>query len=404
MPQINQIYTCILQCFGLFSIFLPDQVGIQYDLKEANEITLKAVETVAGDKFSWMDLPGLRFTVHYGCLFLQMGTALFLGATNICKCGGLINFIAGTLWITCRLVVTGFWVPLLYRILSITSRTEDIMKWQRYGYFLGTNLIIHVYFLFVVRYYTMEAWDMWTYRPRTPDFRHPLRRHIPPSGKLIDRKFKYHKRPAKKENLTEWRQRKLLHDSVTPEYRDRVAWDLEGGVPMWHLGNEFTIRGEDYSGFDPMRHYVEYERIADTGVFDWDEEDFLDDEKMDKVRDVIINPQLGASNAFRDVNTTNYDNTANNSEASRKVGKVPVLAGYYSGLITGLKGHAGHHKKKHAHHTFMEKIVDAATHTKKETPKNIKGPPEPKSGGKTENPQNKGAPPPPPPENKNTLK
>lgn len=85
MPQINQIYTCILQCFGLFSIFLPDQVGIQYDLKEANEITLKAVETVAGDKFSWMDLPGLRFTVHYGCLFLQMGTALFLGATNICK-------------------------------------------------------------------------------------------------------------------------------------------------------------------------------------------------------------------------------------------------------------------------------------------------------------------------------
>lgn len=53
------------------------------------------------------------------------------------QCGGLINFIAGTLWITCRLVVTGFWVPLLYRILSITSRTEDIMVIK-----INTKLII----------------------------------------------------------------------------------------------------------------------------------------------------------------------------------------------------------------------------------------------------------------------
>jgi hypothetical protein len=114
------------------------------------------------------------------------------------------------------------------------------------------------------------------------------------------------------------RRYQLIHN---PILRKQMEWDIEADVPTKILGPDLILRGEDYTNFDPMRHYKAWEHLySQPGILELGEEEIFDEEGLKElVGELPIN--------------NNYYKRRMTASDEEELPELPFVEGFLSGWI-----------------------------------------------------------------------
>ncbi|ODM97684.1 hypothetical protein Ocin01_08990 [Orchesella cincta] len=218
-----------------------------------------------------------------GCPLIQIVTGLMVVvAATLLGNRHFNRFLIGCTWMFFRLIILLFLLPLLKALWKSPHGPH-----RRYGLYLAFKIIFDIYLFVVIRYYTMECYDLYRYQLAAHSVM--IRREQTMFSKAASKTQKVEEKPRKKgkkdiappddkkdgKNKNEKRDNKPEPAKKTnlksiSEFRDHyhknVADVEDGPVPVWDRKNEITFYGEDYTDWEPHLFQTRWDLLHEQEI------------------------------------------------------------------------------------------------------------------------------------------